>query len=434
MAYVYKRPDSPYWWVGYTDEHGQSARQKTDISVNTIGSEAEAECVAAAICKRVKAAEKVNGLGGGIVTFSQYVLKRWLPERKLDNLSSDMDDASRARNWLIPNLGSMALDEIRPHHASEQVRLLKQSKLAERTQRNVCNLAKRIFDDAVADGLIRENPWQIKRRLLPKKRDANAQWREGAVYEATEILQMIRDPRIPEDRRVFYAIAFFAGGARFGEVAALKVSDYERELEPLGKITIANSYNTKKKVVKDTKTGRVRVAPVHPILRGVLDEWMRDGGGLEQSLGRKVTQGDLISPSREGKHRSVNHMLKRFHEDMERIGLSVHIADGARKRGLHDIRATFISLALASGASAEMIRWITHGGRGTVFDGYTRLQGMGVWPTFCQEILKLDLGQGVPEQAPASNSLTVTHGEENPEELLVLILRGGRDSNPRPPP
>ncbi len=118
---------------------------------------------------------------------------------------------------------------------------------------------------------------------------------------------------------------------------------------------------------------------------------------------------------------------------MERIGLSVHIAEGARKRGLHDIRATFISLAFASGASSEMIRWITHGGRGTVFDGYTRLQGKGVWPTFCQAILKINLGEGASEHAPPSKSLTVTHGEENPEELLVLILRGGRDLNPRPP-
>jgi hypothetical protein len=40
---------------------------------------------------------------------------------------------------------------------------------------------------------------------------------------------------------------------------------------------------------------------------------------------------DLIVPSRRGKHRNANHMLRRFHEDLTRPGLRVRRQDDARR-------------------------------------------------------------------------------------------------------
>jgi hypothetical protein len=51
--------------------------------------------------------------------------------------------------------------------------------------------------------------------------------------------------------------------------------------------------------------------------------------------------GSLIVPSRRGAPRNANHMLRWFHEDLERIGLQ------ARRQ--HDARRTFITVALSDG-------------------------------------------------------------------------------------
>ena len=46
---------------------------------------------------------------------------------------------------------------------------------------------------------------------------------------------------------------------------------------------------------------------------------------------------------------------------------------GYRPRRVHDLRRTFISLALADGARKDVLRWITHGPEGDIVDLYTTL-------------------------------------------------------------
>lgn len=54
-------------------------------------------------------------------------------------------------------------------------------------------------------------------------------------------------------------------------------------------------------------------------------------------LGRRAGADDLIILSRRGKNRSANRMLKKFQQDLERLGI--------RAGRQHDLRRTFISLA-----------------------------------------------------------------------------------------
>ena len=72
-------------------------------------------------------------------------------------------------------------------------------------------------------------------------------------------------------------------------------------------------------------------------------------------------------------------MLKKFHQDLERIGL--------RTRRQHDARRTFISLALADGGRKDILRWITHGPEGDIVDLYTTLP----WHTLCEEVARLEI-------------------------------------------
>jgi hypothetical protein len=56
----------------------------------------------------------------------------------------------------------------------------------------------------------------------------------------------------------------------------------------------------------------LREVPVHKLLARLLAEWKLRG--WPELMGWKPGPDDLIVPSREGRHRNVNHTLKRFHQ------------------------------------------------------------------------------------------------------------------------
>jgi integrase len=230
--------------------------------------------------------------------------------------------------------------------------------------------------DAIADELLDTNPCVLKRGELPKKIDKNPLWRPGAVFTKQEVEAAISDERIPLDRRVVYALLFL-GGLRFGEAAALRWRSYQDDARPLGRFLVAASYNTKKRVEKSVKIERAREVPVHPTLAKVLAAWKLSGWA--SVMGRRPTSDDLLIPSRRGTNRNSNHGLRRFHEDLARLGI--------RARRQHDLRRTFISLARSDGARKDVLEWVTHGPRGDIVDLYTTLP----WELLCDEVAKLQM-------------------------------------------
>ena len=176
----------------------------------------------------------------------------------------------------------------------------------------------------------------------------------------------------------------FLGAARFDEAAALTWRDYDAEAVPLGKLVIEKSYSSKTKKVKATKTENPREMPVHPTLAKILASWKLEG--FERYVGRKPKPDDLIVPAKPSladrasgvlRSRNANHMLRRFHEDLEDLEL--------RERRQHDARRTFISIARADGARPDILRWAMHGPTGDIVDNYTTLP----WSTLCDEVAKV---------------------------------------------
>ena len=177
--------------------------------------------------------------------------------------------------------------------------------------------------------------------------------------------------------------------------------------------------------------------------------------GLAGIDGASTEPTDLILPSRTGRCRSANHMLKKFHDDLELSGC---------KRRQHDLRRTFISLCRADGGRGDILRFITHGpNKGDVFNWYTTLP----WEALCAEVSKLRInlsgsdvlaGRASSEIATSSETVhprgdgetvtrTVTFAvtvpgasrgsvvqiHKTPQDFSRGVLRGGRDLNPRPP-
>jgi integrase len=435
MGTVYRRGNK--LWIAFKDQEGRRAWKSTYLSV---GEEKKAEKMLDALERKSEALRDFTAEANVPLTVSVY-FERWIKERRDRGVGEVDRDEGRVRKFALPTLGETLLADVRPKQVRQLVEALRKKvgtgkdDLAPRTVRHVYALLHRMFGDAVADELIDANPCVVKRGELPPKIDKNPAWRSTAIFTREEVEAVISDERTPWDRRVVYSLLFL-GGLRFGEAAALRWRSYDPRAEPLGRLSVHASFDTKRRKVKSTKTERPREVPVHPTLANVLAQWKL--GGFRAYFDNDPTPDDLIIPSRTGRPRDVNLALKRFHQDLSRIGL--------RPRRQHDARRTFITLALADGARKDVLRWVTHGPEGDIVDLYTTIP----WKTLCEEVakLKISLREGKVIALPkASNSggagsrsvtasVTVAGATKKARGLNDLgpsVQRRGWDSNPRYP-
>ncbi len=314
--------------------------------------------------------------------------EEWLKRRKAREVRNVDVEEQRLRAHILPLLGTKKLTEIRTRHALELIEALQATKsrrggrLAPRTVRQVYFTFHQVIRYAVRIEALAGNPIELERGEVPAIVDKDPLWRESAVFTASEVEQLISDERITAHRRVVYALEFFTG-LRTGEVSALRWGDYEQEMEPLGRITSARSWDSKRKLFKDTKTHVVHVVPAHPVLAKVLAVWKLKG--WEHRYGRKPTAEDLVVPTIKGTPKDVRTALMDFHEDLQRLGL--------RKRRQYDSRRSFISLGLDGGASKEILKFITHPRPSDAFDLYRTPS----WEARCQAVkcIKAELrGEG----------------------------------------
>ena len=163
---------------------------------------------------------------------------------------------------------------------------------------------------------------------------------------------------------------------------------------------------------------------------------------------REPSADDLIIPSREGNHRSVNHMLKKFRKDCGKLRMP--------QRRQHDARRTFVSLARAGGANPDALKVFTYGSSQAIIDAYTTFP----WTALCDPMLcvRLPVATLVEPEPPSGGGLahvarqdTIREAcyalataltavgpkdEKGPQPALIASLgdwRGVRDSNPWPP-
>jgi len=424
MGYIYER--SGILYAGFTGVDGKEKQLSTRLPV---GKEDKARQVLRRMEERVAAARAAGEDANlGPLTVRQWS-KKWIASRKAKGISNLAGYQGQLDKHILPRLGAMRLDAVRRQHIVDMVAELQRLRpaLAPRTVRAIYFTAHAMFRKAIGAGLIDINPCSIDTDDLPAKVDKDREWRHTAIYTRGEITTIISNAALPDDRRTFYALMAL-GGLRFGEASALRWRHYDAEAEPLGSLAVVGAYSThhlKEKSVKEEE--KPRRVPVHPTLARILAEWKL--GGFAALMGHKPKADDLIVPSREGRNRNANHMLKRFHEDLDRLGL--------RKRRQHDLRRTFISLALSDGARKDILRWVTHGPTGDIMDLYTTLP----WTALCGEVAKLAIslpkGEVIALRKAAGSrgvNLQSTYSDQKSAFSSGKTMRGGRDLNPRPPP
>lgn len=405
MGCLYRRPDSPYWWMKWRDADGKRRQDATRFRLGDPAQEAEARRTLALLERRVKAEQAE---ASGVLTVEKFAAK-WLEGLRRRELESAGQYAQRLRDFIFPVIGSLPLREVRPHHVRELVRTLREEgRLAPRTTRNIYAVARGLFREAAGRELVDASPCVLLRHELPPKEDRDPAWRASAVFSRREVELVISDERRPPERRSL-AAALFLAGPRIGEALELRWRDYDTAVEPLGRLTVARSWSTKHHVVRSTKTRNVRQVPVHPVLAQVLAEWRLSGWAA--FMGRAPREDDLLFPNAVGEHRNANSAKAAFYRDLEALGL--------RPRRQHDARRTFISLVQADGGRRELLRYVTHGPEQTVMDLYTTPP----WPELCETVAKLKIGRlgarevaALPWAANGGNDGGKGCGEQGPRQ------------------
>lgn len=396
------------WTIVYPGPDGAKKRQKA-TKYRGPAEEGKAKKALAAFVRKWEAGQLLatGGDDGGPVTVSKWAA-RWLESRRAKGISTVGDYESRLRHHILPHIGFKRLDAVT---VDDVVAVMAASAgLAPRTRRHVYYTMNAMFRKAVPR-FIETNPCAIDEEDLPKKKDADPEWRPTAIFSRQEVLAILTSPLIPIDRQTFYAVAFLAG-PRFGEIAALHLRHYVSELAPLAQLQVARSYNSKKRKLKGVKTDRPRVVPVHPWLKQILDGWL--AGPWAEMMGRQPTADDLLIPTRRGNPRNGSTMWKQLNGeqanpakgkravvgDLERLGL--------RPRRQHDARRTFITLCREDGARKDLLRLVTHGPEGDIIDIYSEMP----WASLCEEVAKLKLGPPTEAEGPSVVRLPALRSSE----------------------
>lgn len=326
------------------------------------------------------------------LTFAAYMAD-WIDKREATGVRGVRDERQRLHDYVLPAIGNKLLSEVRREDVKKLVAALhgrvseKTGKpLAPRTIRHVYGTLRTLYADAVADEKVLVSPCTLKEKRdeLPKKKDADPRWRGQALFTRQEAELLISDKRIPQPRRMRYAMIFL-GGMRIGEAVARRWRDYEPDVKPLGRLAVATQHDD-----VALKTDDPRAVPIHPTLAKYLADWRAEG--FELHYGRKPRPDDHIVPNQpKSKHRAGKPMdgkrvWANLQEDLDTLGL--------RRRRVHDTRRTFVTLALADGADKYLLKWVTHGRpKGDAFDDYASPP----WAALCKQVECLNITYRSPK-------------------------------------
>lgn len=380
---VYRRQDSDRWWLWYWDRAGVKRRQACS-STDEAGARAEL----AALLERVQRGEDPTP-DSGELTLAAWG-RRWVELRRQAGKGEADNEAAHLEHHVAPVLGRVRLRDLEAAQVLDLVRALPTRLAAtgsgERlSPSTVCKIAGTLrlcLRDAAKRGLIQASPCNWDASDLPERGPPDV----GEGFTEEEVTILVTDDRIPQARRVLYALEFLTG-MRTGEAAARRWRDWDRSKRPLGALKVESAWSTRRGLEKETKTRVRRTIPVHPVLAELLEGWR--GAGWAEFQGRHPGAEDLIVPGEDGQPRSNNVSWRLFQEDLALLELP------AQRH--YETRSTFLTLCEAGGADPTMVRVLTHPSPKSAADLYRRQKLM--WPRLCATVQAIQVSvRGVPSQ------------------------------------
>jgi integrase len=366
---------------------GRRVTRATGLSV---GQEAEAEAVLAAAIEELRnvPAAPQAAAPGSLREWSE----RWIEDRKARGKLEYVHERSHLEHFVYPALGSRPVAEITDVDLLDWARGLEKQRgpsgknPGPKYIRKITATVRAVFKEAVRRHVVERTPCIWEDTGLPEL-EANSRV-VGAGFELDDVRRLVYDRRIPEDRRVLYALEFLTG-MRTGEAAARRWEDWAdvSYRGDLGRLVARTAYNTRHRIVKTTKTRVEKWIPVHPALADVLTAWKAEG--WERFWGRPPQSDDLIVPSATGKPRNNAFSWRAFRDDLVTLGIP--------HQRHYETRSTFINLAEGAGASPEDVHRLTHASLGEAKDLYRRVPQQ--WPRLCAAVRAIQIGP-LPEVSP----------------------------------
>ncbi len=242
--------------------------------------------------------------------------------------------------YILPEFGKKPLDRIRRNEVRGfLLGLLNTSGLAFKTVELIKDVISGPYSFAIDEDLIQHNPCAgvLKRVGHGQKKGA----RSFDVYSPDETALYLETARKREPDYYPLLLLLFRTGMRLGEAVGLKWTDVDWN----GRFIMVRR-SSRRQIVGETKTGRVRRVDMTDQLLGVIKSWevMKKREAL--SSGRAMS--DFIFSDRAGGPLSQNTLRNAFKRTARRAGL--------REIRVHDARHTYASHLLSAGAPVTYVK------------------------------------------------------------------------------
>ncbi len=297
-----------------------------------------------------KTMEEVNAGVWGIPLKENLRLKQfyqvWIKAKeKALKPSSHASYEHTFRNHILPDIGDMRLNDIKPLDIQEWVDSLSEKNLSPATVGRVYRYLRSCLRQAQAWDVTPNNP--CRKIILPRSNNG-----ELIFLEPTEIRQLLNEARDP-GRTLFALLAM--SGLRVGEAIALtwKHVNFKQNA-----IIVERAYDYWGGIQEPKTFSSRRAVPLLPSLSEILREHEERQG--------KLSPDDLLFATRGGKPWDHANARKEFEETLSRANL--------KKVTLHSLRHSYASIMLASGASIKALqRSLGHASATMTLNTYSHL-------------------------------------------------------------
>lgn len=248
---------------------------------------------------------------------------------------------SKIHNWIIPFLGKVKLQDIKPIHAQKFSRHLLEN-LEQSTAYKVYAVIKLIMNHAVEMELMNKNPFNNISMIKSKKKTL-VTWKFDELNHFLEVAKKY-------DKEGFYYKLFATAaytGLRKGELLGLRKSDVDFNKN---KLTIKQSISETKKGVQlsQLKTpSSYRQVAIDSFVSSILKEQIQKNNKMKLKLGPEYQDNDLIFCHLDGipyRPTSINRPFRKY------IELS-----GVPPIRFHDLRHTHATLLLELNVNPKIV-------------------------------------------------------------------------------
>ena len=282
------------------------------------------------------------------LTFGAYA-DQWLKDyARVECKTSTADGyAGVIEQYLRPRFGNRSLDQIKRDDIKAMINDLIAKELSRNTVRNALCVIRGIFNEAIEAGIVEVNPAARLGRFTRTAKAAKVKGISLTPAEAEQFLQAAKEI-CPEYHPLF--LMALRAGLRRGELVAVQWGDIQfgKDEQDANRFIVVE-HNYVRREHTTTKSKKSRRVDMSRELRRVLIE-LRDKRLLESFLkGKNDISDELVFLSPDGTILDPDNLYHRYFQP-------VLTKAGLRKIRLHDLRHTFGSLLIQSGASIVYVK------------------------------------------------------------------------------